>query len=223
MEATDISLLRSLNSQKPLAIFCPASSEIYPRNPSTTVSVPGVSTVFEGAIRPHFFGGVATVVTKLLALCAPERLYMGQKDGQQCVVVKNLVQDLLFPTKLVIAPTVRESDGLAMSSRNIYLTDEERRSSVAISQALKKGCAVFASGICNREPIISAVKQVINSAEYMSLEYVGLVNEAMEEVDELNDSGAMLCVAVRTSVTNTRLIDNEFLGNFLSYCAEPAN
>jgi pantoate--beta-alanine ligase len=180
------------------------------------VNVPNVSVVLEGASRPHFFGGVATVVTKLLVLCLPDRLYMGQKDGQQCVVVKNLVRDLLFPTKLVVGPTVRESDGLAMSSRNVYLTGEERRSAAAISQALKQGCAVYAGGICDRKAIISAVTQVVNSADHLTLEYVGLVNEAMEEVEKVNGSGAMVCVAVRTSVTNTRLIDNEFIGKFLA-------
>lgn len=117
-------------------LFAPPPEELYPPGPALQVDLPELGSILEGQTRPNFFGGVALVVTKLLNLVQPTRLYLGQKDFQQTVVVRQLIRQLLLPVELVVCPTTREADGLAMSSRNAYLSAEERRQAPALYEAL---------------------------------------------------------------------------------------
>ncbi len=190
-------------------LFAPAPSEIYPDGFSTSIHIAGVSEVLDGAIRgPHHFDGVATVVTKLFGIVKPDVAYFGQKDAQQVLVVHRLVRDLDLDVRIEACPIVREPDGLAMSSRNVYLDPAARVQATALSRALKAASAVHESGERDGDSIRSAALAALTDAgiepEYLELRDA----ETLEPVDR-TDRGALLLVAARVGAA--RLIDNHLL------------
>jgi pantoate--beta-alanine ligase len=185
------------------ALFMPEVAALYPEGFATEVRVRGVEDVLEGVVRPGHFAGVATVLAKLLNIVNPERLYMGQKDAQQAFLVGHLIRDLNFPTRLVVCPTVREPDGLAMSSRNVYLSDEERAAAAAIPRALR---AAEDSGSADPETLEKIVREALSAEPLVVLEYVSANDAATLGRATSGTEEVLLSLAAR--VGETRLIDN---------------
>ena len=192
-------------------VFTPASAEIYPRGFNTWVDALGSVQGVEGLYRPGHFRGVATVVTKLLNITRPDRAYFGQKDGQQTAVVRQLVRDLDLMTEIVVVPTVREESGLAWSSRNAYLTLDQRTAAAVIYRALTHAGNLYASGQHHAATIADEVRNMINSEPLVNgIDYVSITDaESMNETEWM-ERPAMLAVAVH--IGGTRLIDNVILG-----------
>ena len=183
------------------AVYRPTAAEMYPPGASTRVHVHGVTDGLEGAARPRHFEGVATVVTKLLAAVAPDRAYFGQKDAQQVAVVNRLARDLDLGVEIRVVPTVREPDGLALSSRNVYLGPEERKAARSISAALREAAAAYSSG--ERDPVRlrARIAARLTLEPLVHLEYAELVDPAT-----FQKPGTLAVIAAR--VGETRLIDN---------------
>jgi pantoate--beta-alanine ligase len=186
------------------AVYRPSAGVMYPPGASTRVRVGGVSEALEGAARPGHFEGVATVVTKLLAAVQPDRAYFGQKDAQQVAVVKRLAADLDLGVEIRVVPTVREPDGLAMSSRNAYLSPEERKAATAISGALREAAGAHASGEHDPRRLRALMSARLAIEPLLSPEYVELVDAAT-----FQKPGTLAVIAAR--VGKTRLIDNHDL------------
>lgn len=191
-------------------LFMPPPAEMYPPGYDTWVDVGGVTARLEGAERPGHFRGVATVVTKLFNLVQPDRAYFGQKDAQQLVVIQKLTRDLNLPVEIVPCPTVREPDGLAMSSRNVYLTPEERREALALSRALHEAERLFAAGERDAGVLRDRVRAVISEgAPRGRIDYVSVADaETLAELEWV-DRRALVSLAVR--FPSARLIDNTVL------------
>jgi pantoate--beta-alanine ligase len=191
-------------------VFVPEAGEIYPPGFATAVEVRGVTDVLEGAVRPGHFAGVATVVAKLFNIVQPTRAYFGQKDAQQCVVIRAMARDLNLPAEVVVAPTVREADGLALSSRNSYLTPEQRAVAPAIYRGLSAAKALFDGGERDAEALRRAIRAAIEAEPQMSIDYVSVADpETLRELAQVA-SQALASTAVRLGTT--RLIDNLLLG-----------
>ena len=191
-------------------VFAPQPSEVYPPGFDTVIEVRGVTDVLEGAVRPGHFAGVATVVAKLFNIVQPTRAYFGQKDAQQSVVIRRLVRDLNLPVEVVVAPTVRETDGLALSSRNSYLTRGERAAAPAIYRALNAAKAQFEGGEREAEALRDAMRAVIAAEPLMRVDYVSVADaDSLRELTRVEDR-ALASMAVRLGTT--RLIDNLLLG-----------
>ena len=202
-EARDAELAREAGVD---LLFAPSSSEIYPDGFATTVVVAGVSEPLEGARRgPEYFHGVATIVTKLLNIVGPQVAYFGQKDAQQALVVKRLVRDLDIPVEIQVCPTVRESDGLARSSRNAYLSGVERARAVGLSRALQRAASLIAAG--ERDSHVAAAAALSELARHeIEPDYLELVDpETLAPVAQI-EAPVLLAVAAR--VGRARLIDN---------------
>jgi pantoate--beta-alanine ligase len=194
-------------------LFAPPAEEVYPSGFDATVTVGDVTEVLDGdpAQRgPEHFAGVTTVVTKLFNMVQPEAAYFGQKDAQQAVVIRKLVRDLDMPVRIEVCPTVREPDGLAMSSRNAYLTEEERVRALALSRALDAADAAVAEGRREAEDVLAAARQELDAGgvepEYLELRSAGDLSPA----SRVNGT-TLLAVAAR--VGRARLIDNKILGD----------
>jgi pantoate--beta-alanine ligase len=206
-EERDLSLLRH---ERVDAVFIPSVDEMYPAGASTFVDVEGVTEMLEGANRPGHFRGVATVVAKLLNIVEPPRAYFGRKDAQQLVVVRKLVRDLRIDVEIVGLPIVREPDGLAMSSRNAYLSPAEREAAVVLSRALREAGALFANGERDAERLRAAMRELIAREPLARVDYVSVADpESLRELDVIERS-ALASLAVRIGAT--RLIDNVALG-----------
>ncbi|MFN3269770.1 MAG: 4-phosphopantoate--beta-alanine ligase, partial [Candidatus Kapaibacteriota bacterium] len=189
-------------------LFVPSVEEMYPDGFSTKIIVTKFTDKFEGLKRIGHFDGVATVVAKIFNVTKPNVAIFGQKDFQQILVVRQLVKDLLFDIEIVIAPTVRENDGLAMSSRNIYLSKEEREVASQIYQALLKGVEAINKHITNRKVISSIVQEHLAKFPQFVVDYVAVVNsENLSEPEEFK-SGENVVILVAVFLGNTRLIDN---------------
>lgn len=191
-------------------LFAPSVGEMYPPGFATTVHVAGVSEGMEGARRPGHFDGVATVVARLLGLVLPDVAVFGQKNAQQCAVVMRLVLDLGLPVEVRIAPTVRESDGLAMSSRNAYLTPEERKAAPALFRALLATQLVYELGERKAEKVLKAFRLALGTEPLLALDSVDLVDVVTMRPVEKIDRPVLLAAAVK--VGRTRLIDNLVFG-----------
>ena len=192
------------------AVYLPQSADVYPPGFATTVSVSGVTAGFEGARRPGHFDGVATVVSKLLITARPHRAYFGRKDAQQCAVVQRLAADLDTGVEIVVCPVIRDGDGLALSSRNRYLSAEERSSALAIPAALAAAAAAFEAGERSSDRLLELARAELAAAPGLEIDYVALVDEtSFTEVDEAGP-GNEICIAVRIGAT--RLIDVIRLG-----------
>lgn len=187
-------------------LFTPSVTEMYPRPVLTTVSVAQVSEGLEGATRPTHFAGVATVVAKLFSIVGPCRAYFGAKDWQQIAVVRRMAADLSLPVEVVACPTVRELDGLAMSSRNVYLTPEEREAAPVLYTALKSGVASVTAG--ERDPAVvrDLMADIIRAEPLAELDYAEVVDAESFTVPEPLSGNLRLLAAVRFG--RARLIDN---------------
>lgn len=187
-------------------VFTPTDALMYPPDFQTQVIVENVSKPLEGASRPTHFQGVTTVVTKLFNILAPTRAYFGQKDAQQTVVVKQLVRDLNFDLEIVVGPTVREPDGLAMSSRNAYLSPAERKAAKVLYRALSAAQAAYEAGERDAGALREQMAEMITGESLARLDYVSAADPAtLQELDEIKD-GVLLSTAVFFG--QTRLIDN---------------
>ncbi|GFN22867.1 MAG: pantoate--beta-alanine ligase [Thermoanaerobacteraceae bacterium] len=188
------------------AVFAPEVEEMYPPGYSTYVEVEGVTEVLCGASRPGHFRGVATVVTKLLNIVQPDEAFFGQKDYQQSVVVRRMAADLNIPVEIITVPTVREPDGLALSSRNKYLNEEERRQALCLYRALKLGEEMILSGERRAEAVRQAMVEEISRYPLARIDYVS-VNDA-ETLKPLKEISGRVLLAVAVWIGKTRLIDN---------------
>ncbi|KAL6454633.1 PAN6 Pantoate--beta-alanine ligase [Candida maltosa Xu316] len=183
------------------------------------VTVHGCSEQLEGVTRPQFFRGVATVVTKLMNIVQPTNIYFGQKDAQQCVVIKNLVKDLLIPTEVNVLPTLREDNGLAMSSRNQYLSEEMKHRSSIIYKALKTGKDFYVSQNSKvpTQEILDRITPIISADPELDIEYIAVSHpETLEDLEFVErGTGAIISTAVKVPKENSdekaRLIDNVVL------------
>ncbi len=187
-------------------VFTPDDALMYPSGYQTYVTVEKLTTVLEGVSRPTHFRGVTTVVAKLFNLVQPTRAYFGQKDYQQSVVVRQMAADLNFNLEIVVCPTVREADGLAMSSRNNYLSPPQRQAATVLSRALRHGLALLDEGERNGRSLRAAMQGIIEAESLARLDYVSVAHPlTLQELDEV-DQTAVLSTAV--FVGKTRLIDN---------------
>ena len=189
--------------------FLPDEREVWPQPPEVRLHVGALGDRLEGASRPGHLDGVATVVAKLLHLVGPSRAYFGQKDAQQLAVVRRMVADLAFPNQVVACPTVREPDGLAVSSRNAYLSPAERTRAAVLYRALAAARAAWSAGERDPAAIEAAATAVLAAAEGVEADYVALVEPAGFGPVERAEAGDVLAAAVR--VGRTRLIDNVVL------------
>ena len=188
-------------------VFAPEVSEIYGPGFSTYVYVEGLTETLEGASRPGHFRGVATVVTILFNAVRPDLAFFGSKDAQQVGVIKRLTRDLGFETEIVVVPTVREESGLALSSRNAYLSEGERARAAVIYQALRDAKIAFRSGERNAAAITQIVEDKIGSEPLARIDYIAVVsNDNLEPVEKIEDNEVLVAVAVRFG--KVRLIDN---------------
>jgi pantoate--beta-alanine ligase len=194
-------------TEKVDVIFAPAAEEMYPPGFETQVAVsPKLTQGLCGASRPQHFAGVATLVAKLLILIRPHQAFFGHKDYQQSLVVKRLAADLNTGAEIVVVPTVREADGLARSSRNAYLTEEERRSAPAIYQALKLAEGMLQVGERNPKEVVEAVRKRLRAEPKIEVEYICTKNA--DTLEDLNILSGRVLVAVAVRLGTTRLIDN---------------
>ncbi len=190
-------------------LFMPAATEMYPEKPSVFVVLEGVSEVLEGAIRPGHFRGVATVVAKLFQIVMPHAAYFGQKDFQQCVVIKRMVAGLNMDVEVKVLPTVREPDGLAMSSRNSYLSADERRRAVVLYRALSAARDLFQAGTRDPEMLRTGMRKVMEQEQGVVVDYAEAVDP--DALMPLGKSANRIVLLVAARVGKTRLIDNLML------------
>ncbi|MBS1811327.1 MAG: pantoate--beta-alanine ligase [Acidobacteria bacterium] len=191
-------------------LFAPRADEIYPAGFATYVSIEELSEVLEGASRPGHFRGVATVLTILFHLVNPHKVFMGQKDAQQTVVVKKLVQDLRFACEIIVVSTMREADGLAMSSRNQYLNPSERQAATVLFRALSRARELYSAGERNAENLRQAMIEIIAAEPEARLDYVAITdNQNLTTLSDLVGKTVLISMAVK--IGKTRLIDNIIL------------
>ena len=190
-------------------VFAPQPQEVYPPGFDTHVDVGEIATKLEGASRPDHFRGVATVVCKLLTIVRPDNVYFGQKDAQQTLVIKRLNADLNLGAEVVVMPTIRDSDGLALSSRNAYLDDGDRKAALTLSRSLDLARQLYDSENHDAEKIRAQMRNLIESEPRTSVDYISIADiETLDELDII-DRPALVSLAVR--VGDVRLIDNTLL------------
>ncbi|HAA85412.1 MAG TPA: pantoate--beta-alanine ligase [Kosmotogaceae bacterium] len=205
-EARDLQLLEELGVD---CVFVPSEHEIYPEGYSTYVHVERLTDYLCGAKRPGHFRGVATVVTKLFNIVSPEKAYFGQKDAQQFRVLRRMVLDLNMSVTMVEIPTVREEDGLAMSSRNRYLSKSERKEALLIREALDRGLQMIKEGTYSVSEIRDELGRILRKGKHVFVDYIEIVDEKNLNPVERLDNDVILAIAV--FVGKTRLIDNEVI------------
>jgi pantoate--beta-alanine ligase len=186
-------------------VFTPLPAVIYPPGFATRIDLGAITKVLEGAARPDHFSGVATVVAKLFNIFQPDRAYFGQKDGQQCVVMRQLVRDLDIPVEIVVCDTVREPDGLAMSSRNVYLTPSQRAIAPILFKVLSEAHRMFQLGEREGGVIRAAMRAVFETEPQAELDYVSVADCQTLAECSIIDTTALVSAAVR--IGSTRLID----------------
>ena len=193
-------------------IFAPPVEEIYPKGFTTYVNVSGLSKLLEGEARPGHFRGVATIVTILFNIVKPDFAFFGQKDAQQAVIIRRLVRDLALDTEVIVLPTLREDSGLAMSSRNAYLTPEEQEAATVIHRALAKAKEAYKAGEKHAAKLIDLVRTTIEAEPRVRVDYVS-VNDAdtLESLEKLDDRHMLIAVAAY--IGKIRLIDNTTLNS----------
>lgn len=191
-------------------VFAPAVKEMYPRLSLTTVTMQGITDDFEGAHRPGHFDGVLTVVTKLFHIVQPDVAVFGQKDAQQAAAIRRMVEDLDFPVEIVVGATVREHDGLALSSRNAFLTREDRREALALHAALGRAEALASEGVDAADRLLDAMRNELARHPAVEVDYVALVErDSFRPVSRLSGPSV---AAVAARIGDTRLIDNVVIG-----------
>ncbi|MBL78263.1 MAG: pantoate--beta-alanine ligase [Acidimicrobiaceae bacterium] len=189
-------------------VFHPTVDEVYPEGEDEPVAPGVVAGPLEGASRPTHFAGVATVVARLFRIVGPCRAYFGEKDFQQLAVIRGMVADLALPVEVVGRPTVREPDGLAKSSRNVYLRDEERRQATVLYRALRAGAAIVEDGERDPDAVIAAMEEVLAGAPLVETDYAALVESATFLAPDRLDAGDEVRLLVAARLGNARLIDN---------------
>jgi pantoate--beta-alanine ligase len=203
--------LALLEAEQVALVWTPAEAEMYPPGFQTWVEVEELTKVLEGAHRPGHFRGVTTIVAKLFNAAQPERAYFGQKDAQQAVVIKRMVRELNIPVSVVVCATLRESDGLAMSSRNVYLDADERMAAVVLHRALTTAKQAFENGEQSAAALRGRMQEVLDAEPLARAEYVSVADPVnLTELDG-EVSSALLSMAVY--IGTTRLIDNIVLGD----------
>ena len=203
-EDRDLALLEAAGTD---LVLLPPVEEMYPPGDATRVRVDRITEGQEGARRPGHFEGVTTVVAKLFGMVHPDRAYFGEKDGQQLRVIRRMTRDLLLPIEIVACPTVREPDGLALSSRNVYLTPEERAQALSLSAGLRAASDAFERGERDPERLRAMVRERIESQPLADISYISLADsETLDELEGAVERAAMLSLAVRFS--GATLIDN---------------
>ena len=206
-EERDLALLEEAGTD---LVYMPPTDVVYPPGFDTYVTVGALTEPLEGAARPGHFRGVATVVAKLFNVLQPDRAYFGQKDAQQALVITKMAHDLDFPVEVVVLPTIREADGLALSSRNVYLSPPERQAALALSRALRTAEQLYAEGERDGGRLRAAMSDVLAAEPLANPEYASIADTStLLELDTL-DGPALASLAVR--VGRTRLIDNVILG-----------
>ena len=202
--------LAMLEKEKTDIVFMPPVAEMYPPHFNSWVEVEKVTERLEGASRPGHFKGVTTVVAKLFNIVQPTRAYFGQKDAQQAIVIKKMVADLNMNLEVITLPTVREPDGLAMSSRNTYLNPEERRAAVVLYQALTLAQRLYAGGERDARKLRQEMTNLIQKQPLANIDYISIAHaETLDELDRIKPP-ALVSLAVK--IGKTRLIDNVVLG-----------
>ena len=192
-------------------VFAPTVEDMYPKGFSTYVTVEGLSEGLEGAARPGHFRGVTTVVALLLNIVRPDFAFFGQKDAQQAIVIRQMVRDLAFDSEIVVLPTARAESGLALSSRNDYLDDEQRSAATVLYRSLSRAATEYDNGERKAERLIEAVKSTIEGEPLARIDYVSINDaETLDQLDELGDRPALISMAA--FIGKTRLIDNVVLG-----------
>lgn len=203
----DLELLKALGTD---FVFVPTTETIYPPGFSTYVEPPAVAETLEGVCRPGHFRGVATVVLKLFQLIPAHIAYFGQKDFQQSLVIRRMVCDLNIPIEIQVCPTIREPDGLAMSSRNRYLSESERGQAIALSRGLRAAQQQFRDGVASAATLKQTIEVSLREAGISRIDYVAIVDGATLQPVESASSNTVALIAA--PVGTTRLIDNAFLG-----------
>lgn len=199
----DLSLAKDVSVD---CVFIPNNDEIYTNDFQTYVEVKDMTQALCGISRPTHFRGVTTIVMKLFNIVRPDNAYFGQKDAQQSLVIKRMVKELNMDVKINVCPIVRESDGLAMSSRNKYLSKEQRSQAIILNQSLKKAKVLIQSGERNSKTIYDIIYKMIKSQNTASIDYISIVDEnTLKDVDIINKN---VLIALAIKFGNTRLIDN---------------
>ncbi|MCQ2003784.1 pantoate--beta-alanine ligase [Rhizobium sp. NRK18] len=192
-------------------LFAPGVEDMYPRPMETVVDVPKLGSELEGEARPGHFAGVATVVSKLFNIVQPDSAYFGEKDYQQVTIIRRMVEDLAIPVRIVPVPTVREADGLACSSRNVYLSPEERKTAVIVPRALAEAERLIASGLEDVAALEGAIRDFIRAEPLANPEVVAIRDAAtLQQPGNLKDRPVLLLLYVR--IGTTKLLDNRVLG-----------
>ncbi len=184
----------------------PTAAGMYPEKPSVFVTVEGISDILEGAVRPGHFRGVATVVAKLFNIVKPHKAFFGQKDYQQCAVIRRMVKGLDMDVAVVVLPTMREPDGLAMSSRNSYLSADERRKAAVIHRALSAAEQLARTGTNAPEMLKSRIQTVLQQEKGIEIDYIEVVDH--ETLVPLSSEKDVMVLLVAVRLGRTRLIDN---------------
>lgn len=187
-------------------LFLPDDSEMYPSGYLTYVETEGITSILEGKSRPTHFRGVTTVVAKLFNIVRPDVAIFGQKDAQQAVVIGRMVADLNFPVKVIVAPTVREKMGLALSSRNRYFSSEQIRRASCIYKGLKRGRELINSGVTDSKKVVSEIRKIIDDAEGTTVDYIS-INDA-NTLDHVRKITKEVLISAAVELDGVRLIDN---------------
>jgi len=207
----DLQLLSSVGVD---LVFAPEQQEMYPAGSTTFVEVAGLTAQWEGAVRPQHFRGVTTIVAKLFNAAAADVAYFGQKDYQQVTVIRRMVADLNMPIEIRVCPIVRDADGLALSSRNAYLSDDERRRALVLSRSLHLANKLVEQGETDTAKIVAAMRACVESEPGVVIDYVAVVDgDTLEPVESLRDKSSLhhAVAIVAARVGTTRLIDNVIL------------
>jgi pantoate--beta-alanine ligase len=188
------------------AVFAPEADEIYPKDFNSRVEVIGITQKLEGNCRPGHFRGVTTIVNKLFNIVTPNKAYFGQKDAQQAIVINKMVKDLNMNLEVITCPTIREPDGLAMSSRNVYLRPEDRQSATVLYRALMLAKDLYQQGERNAETVRTEMVRLIKTEEPARIDYVSVADPVT--LDELDEISGKALVSLAVKFYKTRLIDN---------------
>ncbi len=193
-------------------LFAPGVADMYPRPMQTVVDVPKLGAELEGAVRPGHFAGVATVVTKLFNIVQPDSAYFGEKDYQQVTIIRRMVEDLAQPVRVVPVPTVRDADGLALSSRNVYLSKEERAAAVIVPNALAEAERLYDLGVNDPVALEEALRAFIEKEPLATVEVAAVRHpETLEPLSKLQGQPILIALFVR--IGTTRLLDNRVIGS----------
>jgi len=197
-------------------LFYPNAEDFYTDDFQSFVSVNEITKILEGEFRPTHFKGVTTVVAMLFNCVMPDNTYFGQKDAQQAAVVKQMVKDLKFNIKINICPIIREEDGLAMSSRNVFLNEKERQDALVLSKSLNLAEELINAGEKEAEKILSEMKKLINSVDTSQLDYVSIVEAEHFEITDRIEKNKNYYILIACKIGKTRLIDNKLLLNIFN-------